>query len=113
MMGTVTLGARVAVAKEVIWSDVTGSIVVLHLGSGVYSGIEGVGSAIWKDLQEPRTVREIIDRLLQAYDVSPELCERQTLAFLELLLEKNVIVVNSHVAGQENDALSPTGAVTH
>ncbi len=87
----------ISLSKQAVWSDLNGEIAVLHLSAGVYFGIEGAGCEIWKFLQEPHTVSQIIDHLLATFEVSREVCEELTLSFLEQLAEPGLILVQTHV----------------
>ena len=86
----------VCLSTQAVWSDLNGEIAVLHLSAGVYFGIEGAGCEIWKFLQEPHTVRQIIDHLLASYEVSEDVCEKLTYSFLEQLAEPGLILVQTH-----------------
>jgi hypothetical protein len=87
----------VSLSKQSVWSDLNGEIAILHLSSGVYFGLEGAGCAIWKFIQEPRTVAQIIDHLLASFDVHKDVCEQLTLSFLDELAGQQLILVQSHV----------------
>jgi len=86
----------ICLSKQAVWSDLNGEIAILHLTSGVYFGLEGAGCAIWKFLQEPRTVGQIIEHLLATFDVPRDVCEQLTLSFLEQLAEPGLILVQTH-----------------
>jgi hypothetical protein len=86
----------ICLSKQAVWSDLNGEIAVLHLSAGVYFGIEGVGCEIWKFLQEPRTVAQIVSHLLATYEVSKDVCEEHTLSFLEQLAGPGLILVQTH-----------------
>jgi len=43
---------------------------ILHTESGVYYGLDPVGTRVWQLLQEPVTVAEIRDAMLREFDVS-------------------------------------------
>lgn len=86
----------ILVSKQSVWCELDGDIAILHLSSGVYFGLEGAGGEIWAFLQEPRSVGEIIDHLTDHFDVERRECEQMTLAFLEDLATKELIVVQAH-----------------
>ena len=86
----------ILVSKQSVWCDLDGDIAILHLASGVYFGLEGAGGEIWNFLQEPRSVGEIVDHLMEKFDVQRHECEQMTFAFLEDLATKELIVVQAH-----------------
>jgi hypothetical protein len=55
--------------------------------------LDAVGARIWELIQDPRTVNEIRDALLEEYDVEMERCERDLLAFLDQLAAETLIEV--------------------
>ncbi len=73
--------------------DLDGEAVILSMSSGLYHGLNSVGTRIWKLLQEPRTVGQIRDELLGAYEVDPATCLADLLRLLEELREAELIEV--------------------
>jgi hypothetical protein len=81
----------IKVAKEQVACDLAGEAVILSLKSGQYFGLNEVGARIWNLIQEPKTVNEIRDALLQEYDVETECCERELLVLLQDLAAKGLV----------------------
>lgn len=77
--------------KDQISCDLDGETVILNLESGLYYGLDSVGTRIWNLIQEPRSVHDILGILLQEYDVQPERCEQDLLALLQELTDEGVI----------------------
>ena len=84
-------GSTVVAAKDQVSSDLGGEVAILDLKAGVYYGLDAVGARIWSLIQEPRTVNEIRDILLEEYEVEPERCERDLLALLRRLAAEGLI----------------------
>jgi hypothetical protein len=93
MSDTITGRSVVTATKDQVSSDLGGETVILNLSSGVYFGLDLVGTHIWNQIQEPRTVAELRDSILEKYDVEPERCERDLLALLEELKDDGLIEV--------------------
>lgn len=67
--------------------------VLLHLQSGQYHGLNPVGLAIWELIADQRTVRDVVAALrAQVEDPPPEL-ERDVIAFLESVHERELVIV--------------------
>lgn len=81
----------VVAVKDQLSSNVGGEVVVLHLGKGVYYGLDAVGARVWGLVQGPRRVAEICAALLEEYDVDAERCERAVLGLLGELAEAGLI----------------------
>ena len=88
-------GSTVVAAKDQVSSDLGGEVAILDLKAGVYYGLDAVGARIWSLIQEPRTVNEIRDILLEEYDVEPERCERDLLVLLRRLADEGLVEVRS------------------
>ena len=82
-------------AKDQASSDLGGEVAILDLKAGVYYGLDAVGARIWSLIQEPRTVNEIRDILLEEYEVEPEHCERDLLALLRRLADEGLVEVRN------------------
>lgn len=81
----------VKMIKNINVTDLSGEKVMVDFESGKYFLIKGVGNDIWDMIQEEITVGEIIDKLLQEYDVSEEECEKSVYEFLGKLEELQFI----------------------
>lgn len=88
----------IVAAKEQISSDLGGDAVILNLKTGVYHGLDSVGARIWNLLQESRTVNDILNTLLQEYDVSPAHCEHDLVVLLQKLADAGLIEVRNETA---------------
>ncbi len=71
--------------------------VVLHLGKGVYYGLNPVGATVWNALQEPKTVEQLVRLVTNEYQVPAGECERDLLELLTRLQEAGLVEV---VAGR-------------
>ena len=79
-----------AVAGQVS-CDLQGEAAVLEIASGMFYGFDEVGTRIWLMLQSPVRVSDITATVVQEYDVAAATCESDILAFLENLLDENLI----------------------
>jgi Coenzyme PQQ synthesis protein D (PqqD) len=88
-----TLSSRVAVAGDLLASDLAGDLVLLNLADGVYYGLDTVGADIWRLLDRPRTVRAVVDEIVAQYHVDRVRCEDDVLTFLGDLNARGLVVV--------------------
>ena len=65
--------------------------VILDLASGTYFGLDPVGARMWQLIEEGNTLSKVCDVLLEEYDVSREVLERDALALARDLAEKKLI----------------------
>ncbi|NBC69885.1 lasso peptide biosynthesis PqqD family chaperone [Paenibacillus sacheonensis] len=68
-----------------------GDIVMMNIQQGKYYNLGQVGGVIWDLLQNPSTVEELTDALLNEFEITPEECESQVIAFLEQLMKEQLI----------------------
>lgn len=64
---------------------------VMYLPTGRYFSIDLVGSRIWELIETPQSARSLAEILCREYVVTLELCQRDTLAFLNHLLEWGLV----------------------
>ena len=67
--------------------------VVLHLGKGVYYGLNPVGATVWSALQEPKTVQQLVHIVTSEYQVQAGECERDVLQLLARLQQAGLVEV--------------------
>jgi hypothetical protein len=90
----VTLGSSVVVSPQVVSCDLAGEAAILNMQSGVYYGLNAIGSHIWRLMQVPQTVTELCRAIVEAYDVTPG-CERDMLELLQELADSGLIEVTN------------------
>ena len=88
----------VVASREQVSADLAGEAAVLNLSDGVYHGLDKVATRIWDLIMEPTCVEDIAAALLREYDVDPDRCERELLAFLEKLAERGLLEVTDEAA---------------
>jgi hypothetical protein len=84
---------KIVVSKEQISRHLGDEAAILNLKKGLYCGLNEVGACVWSQIQEPRSIQDILDILLNEYDVEPERCEREILSFLQQLADNDLIEV--------------------
>jgi hypothetical protein len=82
---------RYARSKEALHSAIGDDVVALNIENGRCYGMEEVTVAIWNLLAEPVSVDSICEKLIEAYDVRPDVC-RQDVDRLIGQLEKEGLV---------------------
>lgn len=87
----------ISVTKEAVHCDVEDEVVILGLKDGVYYGLNPVGAFIWNIIiQEPKIVAEIRDAVLEEYDVSEEVCEKDLMELIAELSDKGLVEVEEN-----------------
>jgi len=87
------LNKKVTFADTVFAQEVDGEMVLLDMNSENYFGLDEVGTAIWQAMQEKETLKEVLEVLLEQYEVEPDVLEKDLLNFVDKLVESGLIEV--------------------
>ena len=87
-------GSTVVVADRHVSYSLAGEAVVLDLGGGVYYSMNPVAARVWDLVSQPRTVEDILDTLLEEYDVDAERCEMDLMQLLRDLAARELITID-------------------
>ena len=91
---TVLTSASVVSGRSGVLDAMVGDETVLVGPDGVkYHGLDLVGSKVWQLLDGERSVSDICDVLIEAYDVPTDECSRDVLIFLEDLVDNGLVEV--------------------
>ena len=93
MISTMDGSSIIVAAKEQVWRELDGEAIVLNLATGIYYGLDPVGTRVWKLVQTPRTVAEILEALLKEFDAAPADCEQDLMTLLGSLAGAGLIEV--------------------
>ncbi len=77
--------------KKLNVTDLSGEKVMIDFETGKYFLIKGSGNDIWDMLQEEITPAQIVENLLEIYDVSAEECEKSVMNFLGQMQQNGFI----------------------
>jgi Coenzyme PQQ synthesis protein D (PqqD) len=98
MNSALSIHSIVTAAPEQVSCPLGDESAILNLKNTVYYGLDPVGARVWSLLQQPRSVRELRDALLEQYEVEAERCERDLLELLEKMRGEGLIQVRSAAA---------------
>lgn len=83
--------SKIKIKKQLNVTDLSGEKVMVDFEQGKYFMIKGVGNDIWEMLADDVLVADIMNKLLQEYDVTVEQCEKEVLDFLGNLERLGII----------------------
>ncbi len=92
-MGQITEDTTFITSPSAISTELEGEAVILDTAASEYYGLNEVGTRIWSLLQEPKTLDEIVDVLLEEYSVDRDQCEDDVRELLNQMTEKNLLEV--------------------
>ena len=92
-MSAITETTTIVRAQKLLATDLDEETILMSIERGAYYGMEQTARRIWELVETPRTVTDLCQRLAEEYDVEPEVCRQDVLAFLEELRAEGLIVV--------------------
>jgi hypothetical protein len=111
MQDKIKLDSVIAATKDQVSCDLGGEAAILDIKSGIYYGLDSIGARIWNLIENPKSVKEVLDVLLQEYEVEAKRCERDLLDLLEELEDKGLIEVYGYDSDSKCHVFAPARIV--
>ncbi len=61
---------------------------------GNYIGLSDVGARVWELIEAPQSLDEVCARLVQEFDVTPEVCRAEVEGFLNELVKHGAVALD-------------------
>ena len=90
-MTTLSPQSCIVLSKDQASCDLAGETAIVNLRSGVYFGLDPMGTHIWNLLREPVTVRGLCDALMDRDDVDGSRLESDVRVFLNELADHGLV----------------------
>ena len=90
-----TDGARFHPVEDVVAATLDDETVLLNVTTGVYFGLDDVGTRVWQLLAEGAGTSSIVDRLADEYEVGQEELRTDILSFVSELQSHGLIRAGS------------------
>jgi hypothetical protein len=84
---------KLIASAAVVAAELDQEAVLLNVETGLYFGLDEVGSEIWRCIERGTTREEIRQHLLTEFEVSADEVEADLTAFLDELLTHGLILV--------------------
>lgn len=75
----------------VSWRELDGQIVVLDLESSKYVTVSGAGAVIWEHLVPGASVDQIVEALVEVFDIDEATARSDTESFIDDLRQRNLL----------------------
>jgi hypothetical protein len=82
---------RASVNASVVFAELEGEAVLLDTETGIYFGLDEVGTRIWQLLSGGAAQQEVVAALHQEYDVAEARLRADVAAFMEALVSKGLV----------------------
>lgn len=86
----VTIESSVKAKKDFPSVDLGDEIALLNIENGRYYGLGVQGSFIWTLMQNNISIKELVSELVKKYEVDANMCEVQTIRFVNSLSDENL-----------------------
>lgn len=85
------LATRAVVPEAVITRELDGETILLNLETGIYFGLDKVGTDVWRAIHTAGTLGDALTQVQSAYDVEPEVLQADFLRLVDELLAKGLL----------------------
>ena len=93
-MTELSRSSKIVVSEDVVSCDLGGETAMLEMKEGVYYGLNEMGTIIWELIQKPVTVQEIIDHILEEYDVDEETCFQDLVELVQEMIKNHLVEIH-------------------
>ena len=91
MATEISLNSRVRIQDDVLFQELKGEAVLLNLKTGVYLGLNQLGTRIWQLLQADGSLDRAKEVILREYDVTPEKCAQDLLDLVQQMEQQGLV----------------------
>lgn len=90
-METTIVSTRFARIDGIFASDLDNEVVMAHLQTGKYYGLNAVGAQVWKMLAQPLTIDELCQQLLRDFAVDVATCHADVAELIVKLIDAQLV----------------------
>lgn len=88
----ITNDSIVSIDNSISIVDIDGEIGMMNLNRNSYYSINSVGGRIWKIIETPKKVSEIVEILVGEYDIDYKICTEEVIKFLYELESEELLI---------------------
>ena len=83
-----TMPRHLCISDAAVVRDLDGESVILNIESGIYFGLDRIGTRVWQLIEEHGDVDAIVRVMENEYDVDPQTLRTDAEALVTALIEK-------------------------
>jgi hypothetical protein len=103
-MPSIALNQHYCHHPDTVFVETDNEVLMLHFETGTYHGLNEVGSFIWKQLAQPRTITEVSRAVEDTFEVDPARCLEETRQFIVAMIEDGLLRPAEPLAAREDQA---------
>ena len=78
-------------SEKILFSEIDQDKVMIDLERGAYVGLNPVAGEIWDLLETPQTSQQVIQKLLEVYEIDEATCQIETLEVLQRMARLGLV----------------------
>lgn len=98
-MTEASLQTALRASDDVVFRELDGEAVILNLGSGIYFGLDPIGTRMWQLIEQHGRLEAVLADLRDEYDAPPDTLARDLLRLAAELMAKGLLEVDARGAG--------------
>jgi len=87
----ISLNDLVRVSEGVVFQEVDGEGVLLNLETGIYFGLNRIGTSIWNLIEKHGSLQRVFEAMAQEYEVLPDSLEKDLLRLVGQLCQEGLV----------------------
>lgn len=91
-MGDQQSTTTLRVADRVVFRELDGEAVILNLQSGIYFGLDAIGTRVWERIDRHEPVEAVVSALVAEYDVDADRARADVRRLIQQLLDKGLLI---------------------
>lgn len=92
-MTEISPASRIKLNDDVLFQELQGDAVLLDLKTGVYFGLDRVGTRMWHLMGEHKVISDVVHAVTEEFDVPQQRCADDVVAFVKRLNEQGLIAI--------------------
>ncbi len=88
----ITLNTIIQRRTDILASDLDGEKVMMSIQKGEYYGLGKTGTFIWDSIENPISIIELIEKIIEKYHIDENKCFEDIVPFIKDLVEKELII---------------------
>ena len=92
-MKSISADVRICRNPKQVFNEIDGQVVMLDVSNETYYSLDDVGSSIWRELESTCNIGQLIDKLVNTYEVTDSQCKNDIEPFIEELVFAGVIKI--------------------
>jgi hypothetical protein len=93
-MPNVSLHTVLRVSNDVVFRELDGEAVILNLVTGIYFGLDHVGTRMWQLVEQHGQLDVVLERLRDEFDAPAQTLEEDLVRLTSQLIDKGLLVAN-------------------